>query len=161
MGRITLVANTGTYLDTPAHRYGQGHDLAGLPPERRAHLPARVVEASTEVIDAGLLPDAGLAGCAVLIRTGWDRHWGTERYGEAGHPHLTEAAAQHVADRNVALVGIDSVNIDDTAGGHRPVHSVLLASGILEHLTNLGDLPETGASFTPCLPRSPAWPSSR
>lgn len=154
IARITMVANTGTYLDTPAHRYRQGHDLAGLPLERCAHLPARVVPTSGSVIDVESLPDTGLEGVAVLLHTGWDQHWGTERYGEAEHPYLTESAATHLADREVALVGIDSVNIDDTVGGLRPAHSVLLGRGIpvVEHLTNLRELPETGAVFTAAPP---------
>lgn len=150
IGRVTLVSNTGTYLDTPAHRHRTGHDLAGLPLARCAHLPARVVDAPGPAIGPDDLPDDDLAGTAVLLRTGWDRHWRTERYGDPDHPHLTEAGAHHLGACEVALVGIDSVNIDDTVGGHRPAHTVLLAAGIpvIEHLTGLAALPPSGALFT-------------
>ena len=94
--------------------------------------------------------DVDVQGAAVLLRTGWDRHWGTDRYGDPVHPHLTEAGARTLVDRGAALVGIDSVNIDDTTTGQRPAHTVLLAAGILvvEHLTGLDGLPATGATFT-------------
>jgi arylformamidase len=149
IGRIDMVANTGTYLDTPAHRYPDGHDLSALPLERCADLPAVVVDASSPVTAddlAGLVP----AGAAVLLRTGWDAHWGTERYGDGNHPHLTADAAQALVDADAALVGIDSVNIDATTTGERPAHTLLLGAGIpiVEHLTGLDRLPATGARFT-------------
>jgi kynurenine formamidase len=149
IGRITMVANTGTYLDTPGHRFRDGHDLSGLPLERCVDLPAVVVDA-VGPIPAAVFADLDVGGAAVLLRTGWDRHWGTERYGDPQHPHLTQAAAQVLVDRGAALVGIDSVNIDDTTTGHRPAHTVLLAAGIpvVEHLTGLADLPGTGARFS-------------
>lgn len=150
IGRISMVANTGTYLDTPAHRYRDGYDLAGLALERCAHLPAQLVDANTYAIGPESLPDGDLAGHAVLLRTGWDQHWGTDRYGDPTHPHLTDAGAHHLVERGVTLVGIDSVNIDDTTTGRRPTHSILLAAGIpiVEHLTNLHQLPSSGARFT-------------
>lgn len=146
IGRISMVANTGTYLDTPAHRFPDGHDLAGLPLERVADLPATVV-AGSGAIGPEALPDMPLAGHAVLFHTGWDVHWGTEHYGSAEHPYLTRDAAAALVDADVALVGIDSVNIDDTRGGERPVHTTLLAAAvpIVEHLTGLAALPRTGA----------------
>ncbi|MBD8871047.1 cyclase family protein [Nocardioides donggukensis] len=149
IGRIDMVANTGTYLDTPAHRYRNGHDLAGLPLERCVDLPAVVVD-GTGAIGEPALSGLEVAGCAVLLRTGWDRHWLTERYGDVDHPHLTEAGARTLVDRGATLVGIDSVNIDDTSAGQRPAHSLLLAAGIpvVEHLTGLDRLPATGARFT-------------
>ncbi len=148
IGRISMVANTGTYLDTPAHRFRHGHDLADLPLARVADLPATVV-AGSGAIGPEAVPDVPLAGHAVLFRTGWDVHWGTERYGSAEHPHLTGEAAAALVDADVALVGIDSVNIDDTRGGVRPVHTTLLAAAvpIVEHLTGLAALPRTGARF--------------
>ncbi len=148
IGRISMVANTGTYLDTPAHRFPDGHDLAGLPLERIADLPATVV-AGLGAIGPEVLPDMALAGHAVLFQTGWDVHWGTERYGLAEHPYLTGQAAAALVDADVALVGIDSVNIDDTRGGERPVHTALLAAAvpIVEHLTGLAVLPRTGTRF--------------
>lgn len=149
IGQISMVANTGTYLDTPAHRFRAGHDLAGLALERCASLPAIVVDG-----DGPFGPEAfdalTLEGRAVLLRSGWDRHWGTDRYGDPVHPHLTEAGAHSLVDARVMLVGIDSVNIDDTTTGRRPAHTVLLAAGIpvVEHLTRLSQLPATGAAFT-------------
>ncbi|MDN5855584.1 MAG: cyclase family protein [Actinomycetia bacterium] len=153
IGRIVMVANTGSYLDTPAHRFRDGHDLSGLALERCAHLPAVVVDArrsATAAIGPDLFAGLALRGAAVLVSTGWDRHWGTDHYGDPAHPHLNEAAARLLAGAGVALVGIDSVNIDDTAGGHRPAHTELLAAGVpvVEHLTSLDQLPATGAIFT-------------
>ena len=149
IGRITMVANTGTYLDTPAHRYRDGHDLSSLPLERCAGLPALVLDASG-AIGAEAFDGVDVAGCAVLLRTGWDEHWSTDRYGDPVHPHLSEAGAIALVAGGVALVGIDSVNIDDTTTGARPAHSVLLAAGIpvVEHLTHLTDVPTTGARFS-------------
>ena len=149
IGRITMVANTGTYLDTPAHRFRDGHDLSGLPLEHCADLPAVVVDGEGP-IGAGAFSDVPVTGAAVLLRTGWDRHWGAERYGDPVHPHLTEAGAQALVDSRARLVGIDSVNIDDTTTGERPAHTLLLAAGIpvVEHLTSLAELPATGAKFT-------------
>jgi len=150
IGRITMVANTGTYLDTPAHRFRDGYDLSGLPLERCALLPAVVVDAGPGPIGADLFEGRQVKGTAVLLRTGWDQHWRTDRYGDPSHPHLTDAAAAFLVDAGAQLVGIDSVNIDDTAGGHRPAHTLLLAAEIpvVEHLTNLDRLPASGASFS-------------
>ncbi|MCZ2828146.1 cyclase family protein [Modestobacter sp. VKM Ac-2986] len=152
IGRIAMVANTGTYLDTPAHRYRDGHDLAGLPLERCAGLPAVVVRAAGlgHALDTAAFTGLDVAGCAVLVHTGWDAHWGTEAYLDRDHPHLTEDGARALVDAGATLVGIDSVNIDDTLGTARPAHSTLLAADIpvVEHLTGLGGLPDTGAVFT-------------
>ncbi len=154
IGRIEMVANTGTYLDTPAHRYRDGYDLTGLSLESCADLPAVVVDADGPI---GPSAFAGLVvgGCAVLLRTGWDRHWGSESYGDPAHPHLTEDGALALIDRDAVLVGIDSVNIDGTTTGERPAHSLLLAAGIpvVEHLTRLSELPLTGARFTAVPPK--------
>jgi kynurenine formamidase len=149
IGRIDMVANTGTYLDTPFHRYPDGHDLAGLDPARVVGVPGIVVDAGEDQeIPAALLDGLDVAGHAVLFRTGWDRHWGTERYGEPDHPYMSVAAAERLADADAAVVGIDSVNIDGTRTGERPIHSVLLAAGvpIIEHLTGLGQI--GGRPFT-------------
>jgi kynurenine formamidase len=150
IGRIEMVANTGTYLDSPFHRWRDGADVSALPLESLAELPGHVVDSpsSGRRIDASSLPAGDLSGCAVLFRTGWSRHWGTPRYFE-GHPFVAgEVAARLVAAR-VALVGIDSLNIDDTEGGERPVHSALLRAGIpiVEHLTRLDALPASGFRF--------------
>lgn len=139
IGTIEMVANTGTYLDTPYHRYADGYDLADLPLERAAALPGICIEAEGRTVGAGLLEDVDVAGRAVLFHTGWDQHWGTERYGDGVHPHVAKNAVALLVDRAAALVGIDSVNIDDTTGGERPAHTMLLEAGIpvVEHLTGL------------------------
>ncbi|KUP96852.1 cyclase family protein [Thermobifida cellulosilytica] len=150
--RISMVGNTGTYLDTPAHRYRDGSDLADLPLEKVAALPGRVVDAAGRGIGPEAFRGLDLAGRAVLIRTGWDRHWRTEAYGSPEHPFLTEEGAKALVEAGAALVGIDSVNIDDTSagsGGARPSHSILLAAGVpvVEHLCLLDQLPEEGFQF--------------
>ena len=151
IGRIDMVSNTGTYLDTPGHRRRGHHDLSGLPLERCALLPAVVVDGpATGAVEAPAFDGLALAGTAVLLRTGWDAHFGTDRYGDPTHAYLATDAAQLLVDAGVVLVGIDSVNIDDTRGGDRPVHTLLLDAEvpIVEHLTGLDQLPETGATFT-------------
>jgi kynurenine formamidase len=152
IGRITLVSNTGTYLDTPAHRYRDGFDLSALPLERCVDLPALVVDgpAGEQAFGPGDFTGLDVAGAAVLLRTGWSRHWRTESYGDPAHPFLTADGARHLVEAGAALVGIDSVNIDDTRGGERPAHSLLLAAGVpvVEHLTALDRLPASGARFT-------------
>jgi kynurenine formamidase len=149
IGRIDMVSNTGTYLDTPFHRYPDGHDLAGLDPARVVGVQGVVVDATEDQeIRAAVLDGREVAGHAVLFRTGWDRHWGTERYGEPDHPYLSVAVAERLAEGGAAVVGIDSVNIDGTRTGERPIHSVLLAAGvpIIEHLTGLDQV--DGRPFT-------------
>ncbi len=151
IGRIDMVSNTGTYLDTPGHRHRGQHDLSGLPLERCALLPAVVVDGpATGAVEAFAFDGLDLAGTAVLLRCRWDAHFGTARYGEPSHPYLATDAAQRLVDAGVVLVGIDSVNIDDTRGGERPVHTLLLDAEvpIVEHLTGLDQLPASGATFT-------------
>jgi len=156
--RITMIGNTGTYLDSPFHRYPDGADLAGLPLERLADLPAVVVRtAGSGVREVGVaaLESLAVAGRAVLLHTGGDRHWATPEYA-VDAPYLGEAGAQWLVDHGAALVGIDAINIDDmTTGGSRPAHTLLLAAGIpiVEHLTGLENLPPTGARFTAAPPR--------
>lgn len=160
MDLITLIGNTGTYLDSPFHRYADGIDLSGLDLARLVNLPTHVVHL-TEAWDSerrGIGPlafaDRDLRGAAVLIHTGWDRHFGTPEYG-IGAPFLTAEGAAFLVAQGVALVGIDSVNIDDAVpGGERPAHTQLLAAGIpvVEHLTHLEQLPDTGARFTAAPP---------
>ena len=152
IGRISMVANTGTYLDTPFHRFADGADLAAAPLERMVDLPAVVVHLADDVrrIDHEFLAPYEVEGRAVLVHTGWDRHWATVEYGSAERaPFLTEDAAAALADRGASLVGIDSVNIDDMADGRRPAHTTLLAAGIpiVEHLRGLDDLPPEGLRF--------------
>jgi arylformamidase len=157
IGRIDMVANTGTYLDAPFHRFEDGPDLAGLGLAQLAALPGIVVRQPWErglMVDTARFEGIEVAGKAVLVHTGWDRHWGSDAYFE-DHPFLTAEAAQLLANRGAALVGIDSHNIDDTRTKSRPVHSILLGAGvpICEHLTNLGALPDEGFTFTAAPPR--------
>jgi len=152
-----MVSNTGTYLDTPFHRYADGIDLSGLALESIADLPGMVVRigvSDSRAIDRAQFGAVEVRGRAVLVNTGWDRHWRTDRYFE-GFPFLTEQAAIHLRDAGAILVGIDSHNIDDTTGGTRPVHTTLLRAGIpiVEHMTNLGALPLRGFRFTAVPPK--------
>lgn len=149
IGLITMVGNTGTYLDTPFHRHVDGTDLASTPLSRMAALDSVVVDAVGEAaIDVERLRGVRVAGRAVLIRTGWSRRWGSEAYFSA-HPHLTAAAAAWLVEQQAALVGIDSLNIDGTDTGERPVHTSLLSAGIpiVEHLCRLDQLPAEGFTF--------------
>lgn len=157
IGTIELAANTGTYLDTPFHRYPDGLDLARIPLERVADLPAVVVRAKPDVREVGLELFEGLRvrGHAVLIHTGWDRHFGTDLY-FSDHPFLAPEAAAWLVEQEVALVGIDSLNLDDTPPrGERPAHTLLLGAGIplVEHLTGLDALPDDGFRFHAAPPR--------
>ncbi|MEU7169935.1 cyclase family protein [Micromonospora tulbaghiae] len=160
VARIDMVANTGTYVDTPSHRFADGPDLTGVPLDRLADLPGLVVRvpAGTRAVDKLLLAPYDVAGCAVLLHTGWDAHFGTDAYAAAEAPYLTGDGAQWLAEAGAALVGIDSINIDDmtaAAAGQRPAHTGLLAAGIpiVEHLTGLDALPPTGFRFTAAPPR--------
>jgi len=156
IGRIDMVANTGTYLDTPFHRYAGATDLAGIDLAQLADLPGLVVSATGRT-DRAIIAEAlatalagsDIAGAAVLVHTGWAEHWGTGRY-FSGHPFLTADAAQWLIAQRIALCGIDSLNIDDNSGGERPVHSALLGAGIpvVEHLRGLEQLPAAGFRFS-------------
>jgi len=155
IARIEMVANTGTYLDSPFHRFAEGVDLAALPLERLADLEGLIIDATERedrAIDADYFAGRDLRGKAVLVRTGWDVHWRTPQYGE-GHPFLTRRSAELLAAAAPALVGIDSLNIDDTRDGTRPAHTLLLGADIpvAEHLCNLQMLPTTGFRFH-CVP---------
>jgi len=157
IGRISMVANTGTYVDSPFHRFDDGADLAGLSLERLADLEGvvvRVTGSHRRGIDASELAPYEVAGRAVLVHTGWDRHWGTAAYG-VDAPYLTKAATDWLVAHGAALVGIDSVNIDDIADRTRPVHTGLLGAGvpIVEHLCGLDRLPPTGFRFHAAPPR--------
>jgi kynurenine formamidase len=151
IGVVTLCSNTGTYVDAPFHRYPDGIDLSELPLDRLADLDAIVVDLpdGSRQVDADAFAGVEVANRAVLVRTGWDRHWRTPVYAD-GHPFITEAAAQELVSAGALLVGIDSLNIDDTRTGERPVHSTLLAAGIpiCEHLTDLAPLPAQGFRFS-------------
>lgn len=154
---IEMVSNTGTYVDCPFHRHADGKDLARMPATAFFDLDALVVDADhreTRAIDAERFRGHELRGRAVLVRTGWDAYWEQPAYA-VEHPFLTEGAARYLRDCGVALVGIDSMNIDDTRGRTRPVHTVLLGADIpiVEHLCNLSALPSEGARFTALPPR--------
>jgi kynurenine formamidase len=148
IGRIDLVANTGTYVDAPFHRYADGIDLAELPLERLADLDGVVVRPGARGADAADFAGLELRGKAVLLCTGWDVHWRTASYG-IDNPYLNRAGAELLAASGAALVGIDSVNIDDMSDLTRPSHSILLGSGIpiCEHLRSLSGLPQSGFKF--------------
>lgn len=141
IGRIEMVANTGTYIDSPFHRYSSGKDLSQLALESIADLPGICIAAVHRSIDVEALEGRELGGKAVLICTGWSRYWRTGKYGE-DPPFLTRRAADFLASAKAVLVGIDSMNIDDIHDKSRPVHSILLNANIqiVEHLTNLGEL---------------------
>jgi kynurenine formamidase len=153
MDIITMIGNTGTYLDSPWHRYEGGTDLAGLSLDTLVDLPTEVFslhDATERGIPASVFRDRDVAGKAVLLDTGWSRHFATPAY-LTGAPFLSPQGAQYLIEQGVVLVGIDSLNIDDTEGaGERPAHSLLLAAGIhvVEHMTNLAALPASGARFT-------------
>lgn len=143
IGRIEMVANTGTYVDTPFHRYGDGADLASFALDRLVDLEAVVIHAGTRAIDARAFAGRDLRGRAVLVHTGWSRHFGKAEYG-ATAPHLTEDAARALLESKAAFVAIDSVNIDSLEDPRRPVHSLLLRAGmpIGEHFANLAAVPD-------------------
>jgi arylformamidase len=151
IGKIEMVANTGTYLDSPFHRYAGGKDLSELELATVAGLEGRVIRAvgrDRRAITSADFADLDLKGTAVLVHTGWAGHWRTDQYFE-GHPFLTADAATHLAAAGAVLVGIDSYNIDDTEDGTRPAHSILLGAGIpiVEHLCGLERLPGHGFRF--------------
>lgn len=146
IGKIEMVANTGTYIDSPFHRFADGKDLADLNLEQVAHLNGVLVRIPPEhgrVIDAEWFSGLDVRGKAVLVHTGWARHWKTDQYFE-GHPFLTERAAETLKAGGATLVGIDTYNIDDITDGRRPVHTVLLGADILivEHMCNLEAIPD-------------------
>ena len=150
IGKIEMVANTGTYIDAPFHRYQEGNDVSQLDLASMANLDGLVFHAppNSRKITPAAFNGRDLRGKAVLIHTGWDRHLGTEPYFK-DHPYLTRESAEYLKLEGAALVGIDSLNIDDNTDGTRPAHTILLGGGIpiIEHLCNLGDLPDTGFKF--------------
>jgi arylformamidase len=157
IGRIDMVANTGTYVDVPSHRFADGKDLSEIGVEAFAHLPAIVVRHPFEsglAVDAGAFDGLDVQGRAVLVATGWDRHWSEESYYH-DHSFLTAQAAERLIAEGAALVGIDSHNIDDTRIRTRPVHTALLGAGIIicEHMTGLGQLPDEGFRFSAVPPK--------
>ena len=152
IGKIEMVANTGTYLDSPFHRYPDGSDLSELDLSSLANLDALVVRKSPSndrAITVDDVADMTVQGMAVLFHTGWDNHWRTETYWNGLHPFVTTEAARYLAENKAALVGIDSYNIDDTTDTSRPAHSILLKAGIpvVEHLCDLRAVPDDGFKF--------------
>lgn len=152
IGKIELLANTGTYIDAPFHRYDSGRDVAGYRLESLADLPGIVVRATSRTaraIDAAWFSQLDVKGKAVIVHTGWDTHWRTDTYAAGQHPFLTRDAAELLATAGATLVGIDSLNIDDDKDGTRPAHTILLGAGvaIVEHMTNLAAAPESGFRF--------------
>lgn len=155
IGRISMVSNTGTYLDTPFHRFRDGHDLAGLDLRRVVAVPGVLVDA-TAVKEAGidLLDGVDVHGRAVLFHTGWAPRWGTDGYGDTNHPFVGVETAERLVEQGAAVVGIDSVNIDSIAVGTRPIHTTLLGAGIpiVEHLCRLDELVGREFRFTAAPP---------
>jgi arylformamidase len=152
IGRLEMVSNTGTYLDSPFHRFSDGIDVSELDLPQLADLDAcvvRVTGSEARAIDYLAFAGTEVQGKAVLVHTDWAKHWATDHYFE-GHPFLTASAAEYLRDQGAVLVGIDSLNIDDTEVLTRPVHTTLLKSGILivEHLCNLENLPVSGFTFS-------------
>jgi len=152
IGKIEMVANTGTYIDSPFHRYPDGTDLAGLDLYTLANLDGLLIrhdDKDKRAIDVDSVKALDVKGKAVLFQTNWDLHWRTEEYWSGRHPFLNEATAQLLAESGAALVGIDSYNIDNTQEGTRPVHSILLRHNIpiVEHLCGLRDLPKDDFKF--------------
>jgi len=157
IGKIEMVTNTGTYVDCPFHRYEDGRDLSEVELERFVDIEGIVIRADHRnglAVTAEAFKGRKVHGRAVLIHTGWDVNWGTDAYFE-NHPFLTEDAAIYLRDNGAKLVGIDSHNIDDTRGNARPVHSTLLREEILivEHMCNLGNVPDEGFTFTAVPPK--------
>jgi arylformamidase len=150
IGKIELVANTGTYVDSPFHRFADGIDLSELPLESLVNLEGVVVHVQNigQAISANAFKDINVKGKAVLVHTNWARHWRTDQYFE-GHTFLTKDAAEYLVEAGAAFVGIDTYNIDDTSDGARPVHTTLLGSKIpiCEHMCNLELLPDSGFRF--------------
>lgn len=157
IGKIEMVANTGTYIDVPFHRFANGKDLGEVSVEKFANLEGQVVRADyTKGIEVGkkYFENIDVRGKAILIHTNWSRHWRTDTYFE-NHPFLSEEAARYLVDQGVTLVGIDSHNMDDTRTKARPAHTVLLEAEILiaEHLCNLDQLPDSGFRFNAVPPK--------
>ena len=157
IGRIDMVANTGTYVDVPSHRFADGKDLSEVGVEAFAHLPGIVVHHPFErglAVDVDAFDGRRVRGAAVLVATGWDVHWGSDAYFRE-HSFLTVEAARWLVAQGAALVGIDSYNIDRTSVRARPVHTILLGADIpiCEHMTGLGQLPDRGFRFSAVPPK--------
>ena len=155
IGMVDICTNTGTYLDVPFHRYADGHDLTGLSLERVAQVQGVCIDrVGEQAIDLTAADLDGSAGKAILVRTDHSQHWGTDEY-FTNHPYLTAASAEALVAADIACVGIDTLNIDSTEGGERPVHTIVLRADIpiIEHMTNLDQLPADGFTFTAVPPK--------
>ncbi len=150
IGKIEMVANTGTYIDAPFHRFEEGKDLSQLKLSSLADLDGLTIHAdmTNRAIEPPVFQELDVKNKAVVIHTGWDVHWGTDQY-FSEHPYLTRESSEYLKSAGAALVGIDSLNIDDNADGTRPAHTILLGADIpiVEHLCNLGALPKSGFRF--------------
>ncbi len=150
IGKIEMVANTGTYIDAPFHRFEEGRDLSQLKLSSLADLDGLTIHAdiTNRAIEPPIFQELDVKDKAVLIHTGWDIHWGTDQY-FSEHPYLTRESSEYLKSAGAALVGIDSLNIDDNADGTRPAHTILLGADIpiVEHMCNLGTLPKSGFRF--------------
>lgn len=151
IAKIEMVSNTGTYIDFPFHRYAEGDDCAAVPIEKLTNIAGiKIILPYTQqrVIDATCFKGVNVQGKAVLLQTGWDKHWNTDAY-HSGGPYLTPEAAEYLVSQKVKMVGIDAHNIDDVSKATRPVHSILLKENIyiIEHMTNMQALPQEGFLF--------------
>ena len=158
IGKIDMLANTGTYIDAPFHRYASGADVAGYALEAVADLPGvvfRALKRQSRAIDVEFFSGREVRGQAVLVHTGWDANWRTDTYAGGRHPFLTRDAADYLVKAGARIVGIDSLNIDDDKDGARPAHTILLGAGvaIVEHMTNLAALPDGDFTFFAVPPR--------
>ena len=157
IGKMELVANTGTYIDSPFHRYADGRDIAGYTLEAIADLPGVLIRVggAGRPVNRARFEGQELKGKAVLVHCGWDTHWRTDAYSSGEHPFVTSDAAEYLAKAGAVLVGIDSFNIDDDKDGSRPAHTILLGAGIaiVEHMTRLSALPDSGFRFFAVPPR--------
>ena len=155
IGKIEMVTNTGTYIDCPFHRFENGKDLSEVALEKFVNIPCVTIDVANEIeIGVHFFEHIDLQNKAVIVNTGWSKHWNTDLYFE-NHPYVTEEAAIFLKEKNVKLVGIDSHNIDDTKGKTRPVHTTLLGAEILivEHLCNLDKLPKENYFFSAVPPK--------
>ena len=150
IGKIEMVANSGTYIDAPFHRFEEGKDIAELDLSSVAGIPAIkiIIPKNVREIGTRFFEDVDILGKAIIIETGWCQHWNTDKYFE-GHPYLTADAAAFLKQSGALLIGIDSLNIDNTATGERPVHTILLGADILivEHLCNLNEITDDNFEF--------------
>ena len=155
IGLLTICTNTGTYLDVPFHRYADGHDLADLALEQVAGVPAVCSTAaasrrstSRPTISSGSPGTRCSSAPTTQCTSARERTSRTTRTSSA-------ASAEALVAADVACVGIDSMNIDGTATGDRPVHSILLRRGSRSSSTSPTSprCPDRGFTFTAVPPK--------